>query len=84
MKDDLPGHWENQHDRARSQAERALHSERMDEKRPLKLKHRVIVGIVLASFLFLVVGCWYWVGLDKPKIDRSDFHFKHHPGRTTP
>lgn len=84
MKDDLPGRRENQSDRVRSQRERALNSERMDEKHPLKLKHRVIVGIVLGSFFFLVVGCWYWVGLDKPKSHRTDFNFRHHPGTTTP
>lgn len=83
MKDDRPEQWDNQRDQARSQREHALNAEHMSGKRPLKLKQRVIVGVILGSFLFLIVGCWYWVGLDKPKIDRADFDFKHHP-KTTP
>ncbi len=84
MKDQLPEYRDHQRERSRSQTEHALNAERTNSRRPLKLKHRVILGVILGSFFFLVVGCWYWVGLDKPKIDRSDFNFNHQPERTTP
>jgi hypothetical protein len=84
VKDHLPEHPDHQRERSRSQTERALNAERINDKCPLKLKQRVILGVILGSFFFLVVGCWYWVGLDKPKIDRSDFNFKHQPEKTTP
>ena len=83
MKDDLPQDRDNERDRARSQREHALNEEHTNGKRPRRLKQRVMIGVVLGSFFFLVVGCWYWVGLDKPKIDRTNFDFKHHP-KTTP
>jgi len=81
MKDDLPQDWDNEHARARSQREHALNAEDMSGKRPRRLKQHVIIGVILGSFFFLVVGCWYWVGLDKPKIDRTNFEFGHQPKR---
>ena len=84
MKDDRLENRDNQRDQARSQGEHALNAEHPNGKRPARLRQRVIAGVVLGSFFFLVVGCWYWVGLDKPKIDRSNFNFNHHPDRAKP
>ena len=84
MKDDRLENRDNQRAQARSQREHALNVEDANDKRPRRLRQRVIVGVVLGSFFFLVVGCWYWVGLDKPKVDRALFDFRHHPGKTTP
>ena len=84
MKEDRLENRDNQRDQARSQGEHTLNAEHANGRRPLKFKQRVILGVVLGSFFFLVVGCWYWVGLDKPKIDRSNFNFNHHPDRAKP
>ena len=84
MKDDRPQYRDNQRDQARSRREHALNAEPTNGKHPLRLKQRVILGVILGSFFFLVHGCWHWAGLDKPKIDRDKFDFKHQPGRTTP
>ena len=84
MKENLPDRRDEQRDRSRAQTEHALNAEHMNDKRPPRLRQRVIVGVVLGSFFFLVVGCWYWVGLDKPKIERTDFNFKHEPAKTKP
>ena len=47
MKDDPSGDWDKQADHARSQREHALNVERMEARRSLKLKQRVIIGVVL-------------------------------------
>jgi hypothetical protein len=65
MKDYLP----DQRDRDWQRRERNLNAERPS------LRRRLILGIILGSFFFLVVSCFYWAELDVPKIDRAKFKF---------
>ena len=65
MKDYLP----DQRDRDWQRRERNLNAERPSRRR------RLILGIILGSFFFLVVSCFYWAELDVPKIDRAKFKF---------
>jgi len=67
MKDYLP----DQRDRDWQRLERNLNAERPP------LRRRLILGIILGSFFFLVVSCFYWAELDVPKIDRAKFKFNH-------
>lgn len=71
-------------DRLENRDKHALSAEHTNGKRTLGFRQRVILGVVLGSFFFLVVGCWYWVGLDKPKIDRGNTNFDHRPDRAKP
>lgn len=65
MKDYLP----DQRDRDWQRRERNLNAERSS------LRRRLILGIILGSFFFLVVSCFYWAELDVPKIDRAKVKF---------
>ena len=65
MKDYLP----DQRDRDWQRRERNLNAERSS------LRRRLILGIILGSFFYLVVSCFYWADLDVPKIDRAKFKF---------
>ena len=38
---------------------------------------RMILGVILGSFIYLVVSCFYWFDLDVPKIDRTQFKLTH-------
>ena len=67
MKDYLP----DQRDRDWQRRERNLNAERPS------LRRRLILGIILGSFFFLVVSCFYWAELDVPKIDRAKFKLNH-------
>ena len=67
MKDYLP----DQRDRDWQRRERNLNAERPS------LRRRLILGIILGSFFFLVVSCFYLADLDVPKIDRAKFKFNH-------
>ena len=76
MKDYLPDHHDHQRDRARQRLERSLNAEPGNGHRS-SLRRRLIVGIILGSFFYLVVSCFYWLDLDVPKIDRTQFKFTH-------
>ena len=67
MKDYLP----DQRDRDWQRRERNLNAERPS------LRRRLILGIILGSFFFLVVSCFYLADLDVSKIDRAKFKFNH-------
>jgi hypothetical protein len=71
MKDPLPDHHDYQRDRDWQRRERNLNAERPS------LRRRLILGIILGSFFFVVVSCFYWADLDVPKIDRGKFKFNH-------
>jgi hypothetical protein len=71
MKDDLPNHHDYQRDRDRQRREHSLNAESGNGHRP-SLRRRLILGIILGSFFFLAVSC-YWIDGDVPKIDRAKF-----------
>jgi hypothetical protein len=72
MKDYLPDHHDYQRDRDRQRRERNLNVEPGNGHRS-SLRRRLILGIILGSFFFLVVSCYYWIAGDVPKIDRAKF-----------
>ena len=76
MKDPLPDHHDYQRDRDWQRRERNLNAEPGNGHRP-SLRRRLILGIILGSFFFVVVSCFYWADLDAPKIDRGKFKFNH-------
>jgi hypothetical protein len=76
MKDPLPDHHDYQRDRDRQRRERNLNAEPGNGHRP-SLRRRLIFGIILGSFFYLVVSCFYWTDLDVPKIDRAKFKFNY-------
>jgi len=76
MKDYLPDHHDCQRDHDRQRREHNLNAEPGNGHRP-SLRRRLILGIVLGSFFFLVVSCFYLADLDVPKIDRAKFKFNH-------
>ena len=39
------------------------------------LRRKLILGIILGSFFFLVVSCFYWADLHAPKVERAKFKF---------
>ena len=45
------------------------------QRPPAVLRRRLILGIILGSFFYLVVSCYYWTGGHMPKIDRANFKF---------
>ena len=76
MKDHLPNHRDNRRDRDRQDHEHDLNAEPGNGHRP-SLRRRLILGTILGSFFYLVVGCFYWFDIDAPKIDRAKFKFNH-------
>ena len=80
MKDHLPNSHDQQRERARAHTERNLNSERLNghSRRP-SWQRRALSGLILGSFFFLIVSCFYAMQLDEPKIDRSKFDFQHRP-----
>ena len=66
MKDD----HDYQPDRDWQRRERNLDAEPGIGHRP-SLRRRLILGIILGSFFFLVVSCFYLADLHVPKIDRA-------------
>jgi hypothetical protein len=76
MKDYLPNPHDHQRDRDRQRREHNLNTEHGNGHR-LSLRRRLILGIILGSFFYLVVSCFYWFDLEKPKIDRTQFKFTH-------
>jgi hypothetical protein len=72
MKDDLPDHYDDQRERDRQRREHNLNAEPGNGHRP-SLRRRLILGIILGSFFFLVVSCYYWIDGGVPKIDRAKF-----------
>jgi len=73
MKYYLPDHHDYQRDRDRQRHEHDLNAEPGNGDRP-SLRLRLIVGIILGLFFFLVVSCYYWIGLNVPKLDRATRH----------
>ena len=49
-----------------------------DPHRPL-LRRKIIAGLTLGSFGYLLVSCFYAAELDRPKINRTRFRFDHGP-----
>src|SRR5262245_62730236 len=82
MKYYLPDHHDYQRDRDRQRHEHDLNAEPGNGDRP-SLRLRLIVGIILGLFFFLVVSCYYWIGGDVPKIDRATRHGKSAPRSAT-
>jgi hypothetical protein len=76
MKYHLPDHHDKQRDRDRQRRERDLNAESGNGHRP-SLWRRVILGIILGSFFYLIVSCYYWIGGDVAKIDRAKFKFDY-------
>jgi hypothetical protein len=71
-----PDHHDEQRERERQRRERALNAEPGNGHRP-SLRRKLILGVILGSFVYLVVSCFYWTELDVPKIDRAKFKFNH-------
>jgi len=69
-------HHDEQRDRDRQRLERNLNVEPGNGHRP-SLRRRLILGIILGSFFYLLVSCYYWIGGNVPKIDRAKFKFNH-------
>ena len=76
MKGSLPDHHDYQRERDRQRRERNLNAEPGNGHRP-SLRRKLILGVILGSFIYLVVSCFYWTELDVPKIDRAKFKFNH-------
>jgi hypothetical protein len=76
MKGSLPDHHDHQGERERQRRERTLNAEPGNGHRP-SLRRKLILGVILGSFIYLVVSCFYWTELDVPKIDRAKFKFNH-------
>jgi len=76
MKYYVPDHHDEQRDRDRQRHERDLNAEPGNGHRP-SLRRKVILGIILGSFFYLIVSCYYWIGGDVPKIDRVKFKFNN-------
>ena len=74
MNDYLPDHHDHQRDRDSQRREHDLNAEPGNGYWP-SLRRWLILGIILRSFFFLVVSCFYWAALDVPKIDRAKFKF---------
>ena len=73
MKDYPPNHHDNQRDRDWQRREHDLNAEPGNGHRP-SLRRRLIIGIILGSFFFLVVSCFYWADLGAPKVERAKFN----------
>jgi hypothetical protein len=76
MKSPLPDNHDHQRERERQRRERTLNAEPGNGHRP-SLQRKLILGVILGSFIYLVVSCYYWTELDVPKIDRAKFKFNH-------
>ena len=76
LKDYQPNHHDNRRDRDRQRHEHNLNAE-PDNGHRSSLWRKLMVGIILGSFFYLVVSCFYWFDLDKPKIDRTQFKLTH-------
>ena len=76
MKGSLPDDHDHQRERERQRRERTLNAEPGNGHRP-SLRRKLILGVILGSFIYLVVSCFYWTELDVPKIDRAKFKFNH-------
>ena len=76
LKDYLPNQHDYRSDRDRQRRERSHNAEPGNGHRS-SLWRRLIIGIILGSFFYLVVSCLYWFDLDKPKIERTQFKFTH-------
>ena len=76
MKDHLQNQHDYRRDRNRQRREHNLNTEPGNGHRS-SLRRRLIVGIILGSFFYLVVSCFYWFDLDVPKIDRTQFKLTH-------
>ena len=85
MKDQLPNSHDQQRERARARIERDLNAERLNgHRRRSSWQRRALIGVILGSFFFLIVSCFYAMRLDKPKIDRDKFNFQHRPQQERP
>jgi len=73
MKYHLPDHHDDQRDRDRQRREHSLNAEPGNGHR-LSLRRKVILGVILGSFFYLIVSCYYWIGGNVPKIDRPKFN----------
>ena len=76
MTGSLPDHHDDQRERERQRRERTLNAEPGNGHRP-SLRRKLILGVILGSFIYLVVSCFYWTELDVPKIERAKFKFNH-------
>jgi hypothetical protein len=76
VKDSLPNHHDYERERDRQRLEHNLNAEPGNGHRP-SLRRRLILGIILGSFFYLVVSCVYWTDLHVPKIDRTKLKFNH-------
>jgi hypothetical protein len=56
----------------RQRREHDLNAEPGNGHRPSR-RRRLMLGIILGSFFFLVVSCYYWIDGHVPKIDRAKF-----------
>jgi hypothetical protein len=73
LKDNPPNHHDYQRDRDWQRRERYLNAEPGNGHRP-SLRRKLILGIILGSFFFLVVSCFYWADLHAPKVERAKFN----------
>ena len=70
LKDYQPNHHDYRRDRDRQRLEHDLNAEPGNGHRR-SLWRGLILGIILGSFFYLIVSCFYWLDLDVPKIDRT-------------
>jgi hypothetical protein len=76
LKDHLPNLHDYRRDRDRQRREHNLNAVPGNGHWP-SLRRRLTIGIILGSFFYLIVSCFYRLDLDKPKFDRSQFKFHH-------
>jgi hypothetical protein len=80
MRSHLPNSHDEQRERTRAHIERDLNAERLNgHRRRPSWQRRALIGLILGSFFFLIVSCFYVMRLDEPKIDRGLFNFQHRP-----
>ena len=80
MKSHLPNSHDEQSEWTRVRIEHDLNAERLDgRRRRPSWQRRALIGLILGSFFFLIVSCFYVMRLDESKIDRGQLNFQHRP-----
>jgi hypothetical protein len=80
----VPQPFEHEDYRKERNRHHAAHKHEVDPSYPEREKgilRKIIVGVLLGSFLYLVVSCYYASDLHKPKVERAKpgFDFRHQP-----
>jgi hypothetical protein len=70
--------YRRERSRSRMVHEREAELVPLDRRRATTGK-RIVIGIVLGSFLYLITTCFYEYQLHAPKAERAPYHFRHGP-----